>query len=55
MKDGRESGGRVVRDTTFNGGNRYKFTATKVPRQCPLVLLINVGRREGKAFGSVEQ
>jgi hypothetical protein len=29
--------GRVVRDASFNGGN--KFTAVKVPRQCPLVLV----------------
>jgi hypothetical protein len=35
--------GRVVRDTTFNGGNRDAFSAMKVPRQCPLVLLVNVG------------
>jgi hypothetical protein len=30
---------RVVRDTTFNGRNRNTFSAMKVPRQCPLVLL----------------
>jgi hypothetical protein len=32
-----------VRDTTFNGGGRDKFAAVKVPRQCPLVLLVKVG------------
>jgi hypothetical protein len=26
----------------------------KVPRQCPLVLLVKVGWREGKAFGFEE-
>jgi hypothetical protein len=31
-----------------------KFTAAKVPRQCPLVLLVNVRCREGKAFESVD-
>jgi hypothetical protein len=44
---------RVVRDTTFNGVNINKFSATKVPMQCPLVL-IKIGSREGKAFGSGE-
>jgi hypothetical protein len=44
-RERRESGGRVVRerDTTFNGGNRDKFSAMKVSRQCPLVLLVKVG------------
>jgi hypothetical protein len=36
--------GAVATDTTFNGrGGEHKFTATKVPRQCPLVLLVKVG------------
>jgi hypothetical protein len=37
-------GGGVVRNTAFNGGNEHisKFTAKKVPRQCPLVLLVKV-------------
>jgi hypothetical protein len=30
----------VVRDTTFNRGNRDKFAAMKVPRQCSFVLLV---------------
>jgi hypothetical protein len=42
-RERRESGGRVVRDTAFNGGNRDKFMAMKVPRQCPLVLLVKEG------------
>jgi hypothetical protein len=31
----------ALRDTIFNGGN--KFSAMKVPRQYPLVLLVKVG------------
>jgi hypothetical protein len=49
-----ESGGRVVRGTTFNGGNRDKFSVMKVPRQCPLVLLVKVCRTDRRAFGSGE-
>jgi hypothetical protein len=41
-------------DTTFNRGNKPKFTAMKIPRQCPLVLLIKVGWRGDKTFGSEE-
>jgi hypothetical protein len=41
-RERRENEG-VVRDTTFNTGNRDKFSAMKVPRQCPLVLLVKVG------------
>jgi hypothetical protein len=52
MRDRRESGGRIVRGTTFWG--KHKFTVTQVPRQCPLVLLVKVGRKEGKAFGRVD-
>jgi hypothetical protein len=41
-KERRESG-EVVRDTTFNkaggGGTCITFTALKLPRQLPLVLL----------------
>jgi hypothetical protein len=50
----RESGGRAVRETTFNGWNRDGFPAMKVPRQCPFVLLVKVGWREGMAFGNGE-
>jgi hypothetical protein len=49
MTDRRESG-RVVRDTTFKGGNRDTYAAMKVPRQCPLVLLV---KTDGKTFGNV--
>jgi hypothetical protein len=34
--------GRLVRDSSSNGKNI--ILAFKVPRKCPLVLLINVGR-----------
>jgi hypothetical protein len=43
---GRESGGRVVRDTTCNGGTEITFKTMKVPRHCPLVLLKKVRRSE---------
>jgi hypothetical protein len=33
---------------------RTKFTAMKVPRQCPLVLLVKVGWTGGKTFGCEE-
>jgi hypothetical protein len=38
-------GGGVAIGTTFNGRGEHKFifAATKVPRQCPLVLLVKVG------------
>jgi hypothetical protein len=32
----------TVRDT-LNRGNRNKFFVMKVPRQCPLILLVKVG------------
>jgi hypothetical protein len=37
--------GGVAIGTTFNGRreHKFKFSATKVPRQCPLVLLVKVG------------
>jgi hypothetical protein len=34
------------------GGHKFRFPATKVPRQCPLVLLVKVGLMKVKAFGS---
>jgi hypothetical protein len=36
--------GRVAIHTTFNVAHKFKFkfAATKVPRQCPLVLLVNI-------------
>jgi hypothetical protein len=33
---------------------RIKFTAVKVPRQCPNVFLVKVGWRGGKIFGCEE-
>jgi hypothetical protein len=45
-RERRESGGGgVTIDTTFSGRgeNKFRFAATKVPRQCPLVLLVKVG------------
>jgi hypothetical protein len=35
-----------VRNTAFNGGNSHKFSAVKVPRQCPFVRLVKVERRD---------
>jgi hypothetical protein len=32
------------------GGRNRKFTAFKFPRDCPLVLSIKMGWREGRAF-----
>jgi hypothetical protein len=48
--------GREVRDITFNGGGggKREISVMKVPRLCPLLLLVKVGRREGRAFGSGE-
>jgi hypothetical protein len=40
-----------VNDTTFKGGQKH-FPALKVPRQCPLALLVEVCLRESKALGS---
>jgi hypothetical protein len=35
----------VAIGTTFNGRgeHKFRFAATKIPRQCPLVLLVKVG------------
>jgi hypothetical protein len=40
--------------TKRGGGRRYKFAAMKVPRQCPLVLLVKVRWRGGKTFSCKE-
>jgi hypothetical protein len=54
MNEGKPST-EVVRNTTRNRrGKTDKFTAVQVPTQCPLVFLVTVGWREGKAFGSGE-
>jgi hypothetical protein len=41
----RESGGGGGSDRYYilAGGPKFRFAATKVPRQCPLVLLVKVG------------
>jgi hypothetical protein len=38
-------GGGVALGTNLTGGeeHKFRFAATKVPRQCPLVLLVKVG------------
>jgi hypothetical protein len=41
-KGERKLGGVVVRDTTIEGGSETIIFYLKVPRQCPLVLLIRV-------------
>jgi hypothetical protein len=41
----------IVWDTTFKKGRiRAKFTVMKVPKQCPIVLLVKVGWRGDKTF-----
>jgi hypothetical protein len=46
--------GGSVRHYIQKGRVRAKFTAMKVPRQYPLVLLVKVGWRGGKTFGCEE-
>jgi hypothetical protein len=42
-----------VRVNTFGGvGKKYFYPVLKAPRQCPLVILVEVHLREGKALGS---
>jgi hypothetical protein len=48
----RKKVGGMCETLHLTGGNRAKFTAMKVPRHCPLVLLVKVGWRGGKTFGS---
>jgi hypothetical protein len=43
-----------VRHYIYKGRVRAKFTAMKVPRQCPLFLLVKVGCRGDKTFGCEE-
>jgi hypothetical protein len=42
----------AVRDTTSKGwgGKKYFSPVLKVPRQCPLVLLVKARLREGEAL-----
>lgn len=44
---------RALRDTPFSGKKR-QFTSIKVPRQCPLVLVVKIDSRQGQAFGNGE-
>jgi hypothetical protein len=37
----KKESGELVRETTF-GGKKILFPISKVPRQCPLVLLVEV-------------
>jgi hypothetical protein len=40
-----------MRDTTFKGGGQETLSPVlKIPRQCPLVLLVEVCLTEGEAF-----
>jgi hypothetical protein len=48
MKERRESGGGNERNIFFLS------LVLKVPRQCPLILLVEVCLREGEALGSKE-
>jgi hypothetical protein len=50
-------GMRGQNDTTFimTGGGDKKFTTLKAPRQYPLVLLVKIGWKEGRAMGSEER
>jgi hypothetical protein len=42
----------VAIDSTYEGGHKLelKFSATKVPRQCPLVLLVKIGQVKVRRF-----
>jgi hypothetical protein len=42
----------VVRATTFCDRKQKMFTALNICRQYPLILLVNIVWREGKALGS---
>jgi hypothetical protein len=46
------AGGAIVRDVAFYMIKTQNFPALKVTRHCPLVLLVKVGEKEGKAMGS---
>jgi hypothetical protein len=46
----RREGGEVMRDTTFEGGQETISAVLKVPRQCSLVLLVQVTHMIGINF-----
>jgi hypothetical protein len=50
----RQSGGRSERNYIKRGEQRYSVLAMKVPGQCPFILLVKIGWKEGKALGSGE-
>lgn len=43
-----------MKDTTLKRGEKKTFLALKVPRQFPLVLLVEVHLRKGKVVRSAE-
>jgi hypothetical protein len=54
-RERRESGGRVMRDTIFNGGQKKSFPTVEVPRQCPLVLRERESSEGQQKSGSKEK
>jgi hypothetical protein len=47
----RERGGEVMKDTTFRVRKKESiFPVQKVPRQCPLVLLVEAAHFVGNSF-----
>jgi hypothetical protein len=53
-RERREKVGGWCETLHLTRGNRAKFMATKVPRQCLLVFLVKVGWRGSKTFGDEE-
>jgi hypothetical protein len=56
MKEREERKWEVARDTTFKGEGQEIFfpPVLKVPRQCSLVLLVEVCLRVSTVFGTLE-
>jgi hypothetical protein len=50
-RGGRREIGEVMRNTTFRGAH-IAFSGLKVPRQCPLFLLVEIRLRGGVALRS---
>jgi hypothetical protein len=50
----RENGGALLRDTALSGEDRHKFSVMKVPRQCPLALLLRFFEEKAR-FSEVEK
>jgi hypothetical protein len=55
MRETRESGGKVVKDTAFDEGKQRRSSAIMVPRHCPFVFFVKVGWRECKAFENAKR